>query len=210
MPAILVTYSTLLDSSVKYATDTLTLNAGLSLLNGRYLVNGFYFEQSRTLLAGSSKRPVRHADRHAPPAALSEAQSFSLELTDYRPARPSTGMPRRVAVQRATSSLQMQARDRYTMYEAVAPTPAHGTNSLSAAASWNRAVLGSNLLLLSVNFIDERGDQTPTNDSVFLRSSIRARFNKLTVTLVGSTGWRFSNGSQSRDDSLRFDMKRSF
>jgi hypothetical protein len=96
------------------------------------------------------------------------------------------------------------------MYDANGTTPAHTGNTLSAAASSSRNLFGRALFLVSANAVDERGEKILNSDSIFLRSSLRTRFNKLTISLVGSSGWRMARGTTSRDDNVRIEIMRTF
>jgi hypothetical protein len=106
-------------------------------------------------------------------------------------------------------SLQLMGRDRLTMYDATNSTGGYTDNSLVASASYGRDISDWSRLLLTFIFLDQRG-KNGTSDDLSLRASLRARFNKVTVNLLGSSGWRINSNSTSRDDYIRIEVKRYF
>lgn len=214
VPAILISYTSRLDPSVKYSTDTMNLGGTLSLQNGHYLLSGFLYTQDRQQISGQSQNGLYQSRvgilRFQ---GFAENQNYSLQYTDYV-AGPSKyryveGSWRYIR-QGPRSSLQSQVTDRYTMYEAAGATAGYAHNSLNTSASWTRDLFGTAQLLLSLNFIDERGGRALASDNIFLRATLRARFNKFTASLYGSSGWRIFGTSQERDDYVRLEVKRFF
>lgn len=210
-----VNYTVLSNPSESYSTDTLTLNTSLGLFGGRYQLDASYLSQKRNLISGSPDNSGLYNTQIVTLRGMktTETQVSTVEYSDYL-AGPSryqyleadwvyTPVLQEYAV-------QLQARNRYTMYGAEANIPAHTGNSLTLAASESTTLFGRMLCLLSANVVDERGEDVTSSDSVFLRTSLRARFNQLVITFVGSTGWRFAGATESRDDSVRLDIIRYF
>ena len=211
---IVVSYTVLLDPSVKYATDTLNLTSTLALFNGRYQFTASYYSQKRSLISGSSDNGLFNTEiTTLRGQKYTDTQNYSLEYSNYL-AGPSQYQYLEAGWQYTPLLqdyvVQVQARDRYTMYGATDITPAHDDNTLSVAASGSSTLFGRMLCLLTANAIDERGNSILSNDSLFLRFSLRGRFNQLLITFVGSTGWRFAGTSTTRDDNVRLEIVRYF
>jgi hypothetical protein len=212
IPNIVVSYTSLLDPSVKYSSDSLDLTSSLSLLGGRLLVNGYYSTVSQTITSGDSQNGLFDTTvATVNLQAFLENHSYTVEYSNF-----DSGTTKYQYLEGGwqydpmSGALKLQARDRYTMNAATGRSAGSTNNSFTAAASWLTNLRDTALLQLSANFIDSRSDKLGAQDSIFLQSSLRAPFNKLVVSLVGSVGWRFSGSSSSRDDNLRLQIMRFF
>jgi hypothetical protein len=213
VPNIVVAYTVQFDPSVKYSTDTLSLSSTLSLADGRYAVSGLIYNQAQQVLSGQSQLGLfdtRIAQLRF--QGYAGENTYNLEYSDYASGRSkyrylegwwqynhvTPGM-----------SLQLMARDRFTMYEATNAASGYTDNSLNTSASYSRDISDWARAMLTFTFLDQRG-KNGTSDSFSLRATLRARFNRLTVTLLGSSGWRINENSTNRDDYIRIELKRYF
>lgn len=215
-PVLRVSYTSLLDPSVQYATNTLNTSATLSLMNGRCLFTGAYFDQSRELISGSTQnglfdsRSVLFRFMR-----IYDTQSFSFEYNDHL-AGPSKFRyvegDWQYNEQGYLKTLQFEANDRYTIYGSSFSSASSNSvqNSLTASATMTREVFDLAQWLLSLNFVDERGGGSPNGDKVFVRSTFKARFNQVTLSLSGSSSWRLTGATRTRDDFFRMELKRYF
>jgi hypothetical protein len=108
------------------------------------------------------------------------------------------------------STIMLMGRDRYTMYGASGNSPGEDINSLNLSASYYRDLYEWLRCNGSLIFLDQRGGRQGSNDSISVRGGLLARFNKLTVNLLGSAGYRTMGKITSRDDYIRVEVKREF
>ena len=214
VPNLVISYTVLFDQSVKYATDTGSLSSTLYLANGKYALSGLYYNQNQHVLSGQSQYGLFNTSiAQLRFQGFLGANSYSLEYDDYHSGptkyRYFEGWWQYDHVTPGMSLLFL-GRDRYSMYDATSTSGSYDNNSLNLSASYNRDLSDWSNLILTFLFLDLRGGPSGTSDSISVRAGLRARFNRLTVNLLGSSGWRFDRNSASRDDYIRLEVRRYF
>jgi hypothetical protein len=214
VPTIVVDYIVLVDPSLKYSTDTVSLSSTLSLADGKYALSGLIYNQNQHLISGQSQfglYDTRIAQLRFQ-GFLGE-NSFNLEYDDY------TSGPSKYRYLEEWwqynhvvpgASLQLMGRDRYTMYAATNTAAAYSDNTLNLSGTYSKDISDWSRLLLGFIVLDDRGGTSGTSDSISLRAALKMRFNRLTVNLLGSSGWRINGNSTNRDDYVRIEVKRYF
>ena len=208
-----ISYTVRFDPSVEFSADSLSLSGTLFLLNNRYMVNGYLFGQDYSLISGQANNGLFDTRvKRVQFQAFFERQSCSLIYSDYASGSSQYQYFEGWWQYHMVYPIQFQllVRDRYTMYDATSSAAGYAINALSASASYSRDLFSRARLLLSLNFLDNRGGRQGTSDDISARASIRMRFNKLTVELLGSSSLRIGGGSTIRDDYARLEMRRFF
>jgi hypothetical protein len=214
VPNLVISYTVLFDPSLKYATDTGSINAALSLADGKYVLSGYYLDQKQHLISGQSQFGLYNTTTDE----LRLQGNFvnntgSLEYVNYKSGPTSYSyfegwwQYNRPAPR---STIMLMGRDRYTMYGASGNSPGEDINSLNLSASYYRDLYEWLRCNGSLIFLDQRGGRQGSNDSISVRGGLLARFNKLTVNLLGSAGYRTMGKITSRDDYIRVEVKREF
>jgi hypothetical protein len=216
VPDIKVTYETIIDPAVNFATDTASLSGNLSLLSGRYVVSGSIYKQDQRLISGQSQNNLYDTtimrlrfERHG------DEVLYGLDLDDY-----DSGPTKYRFLEgwwlythnTPVWALTLQARDRYTQYVDSGFSEGYWQNIFSSSATISRGLNSWSQLSLSTNFIDTRREDghKDSTDAVSVKANLRFWFNKLTGNLLGQSSLRFFGKTTVRDDYVRMDITRYF
>ncbi len=213
VPTIVVSFTSRFDPSVEFSTNTITVSSTLSLFDNRYLVSGYFLGQNYNIISGLSQGLYDTRIARLQFQAFLGKQTYSLIYNDYAAGPTKYQYVEGLWQYNTTSPLAFHVlvRDRYTMYDATTIfTNQYTNNSLSVSASCSRPIFGLAQAMVSLNFLDEHDDLTGTTDSIFVRGSIRSRFNKLVVELLGSSGARIRSNTTTWDNYFRFEVQRFF
>jgi hypothetical protein len=214
VPNLVISYTVLFDPSVKYSTDTSSISSTLSMANGKYQLSGLYYRQDQSLISGQSQLGLYNSSyAQARFQGFLDENIYSLEFDDYNLGptkyRYLEGLWQYNHVNEG-SLVQFMVKDRYSMYDATHSSSAYNSNNFNASATYSRDLTYWSRLLLSSIFLDNRGGRSGSSDAISIRASLQARFNRLTVKLLGSSGWKISGRSTDLDNFIRLEIKRDF
>ena len=211
---ILVTYVALIDSALKYSTDTMSASGNLSFLSGKYSILASIYNQNQNLIDGPPQNSLRETTiKRLRFLGRTPETIYGLEYEDYSSGPSQYQFLEGWYLYTHTAPLwamTLQARDRYTNYDSVGTSNGYGQNTFSASVNGSRSLDYGLLLSLGASLVDTRRDNSDANDSVYAKASLRARFNRLDITLMGQTSWRFYGNVSTRDDYIRCNIVRYF
>lgn len=211
---ILVTYVATIDPSLKYSTDTVSVSGNLAMLSGKYSLLGSYFNQSQNLISGLPQNSLIDTTiKRLRFQGRVESIIYGLDYEDYSAGPSQYQYAEGWCLYSHTAplwSLTLQARDRYTKYDAVGATEGYGQNTLSASANYSRSLASGLLLSLATTYVNVQRDNKDSSDAISAKANLRARFNKLDINLTGQTSWRLYGEAETRNDYVRFDLVRYF
>ena len=144
VPDIQVTYVALIDPSLKYATDTMSVAGNLSLLSGKYSLLGSIFNQDQNLIEGQPQNSLRDTTiKRLRFQGRTTGTIYGLEYEDYASGPSQYQFLEGWYLYSHTTpiwTMTLQARDRYTNYDSVGPSAGYGQNTLSASANYSRSL----------------------------------------------------------------------
>jgi hypothetical protein len=198
-----------------YTTDIYSVSGSLSLFEGRQRISASYYHEDQTLesgvVAGNSlpdltEIEVRydlHLDYHRFGLEYGSYESgdnyyWYLEGEWYYDRR----FPR--------STVRLQARDRYTFYEAPNSNSSdYDVNTLTLGGTYTRRLLTWASLMVSLNYAHVSGDYVD-RDLVYFKTTLQGKINQLILSLNGTTTFRFEEDETIRDDFLSVEVTRLF
>jgi hypothetical protein len=200
---------------LKYSTNTLALSSSLSMMEGRYLLNGSYYLQTQDRISGQLVnnslnntyiKQISFTGSHSP-------LFYTMQYYDY-----SSGPSKYYYLQGwvqywhqfPIGNLQLQAREQYTVYDSVGYQGGYGQNTLSGSATYSRPLNIWSQIQVSLIAVDNRWGPQGNTDYLYFKVFLQARYNMITLSLVGSSGWRFFGNTTLRDDYVRLELTRYF
>jgi len=212
---IYVSYVARITPSLKYSTDTRSLSSSLSFFDGKYLLSGVLYAQNQNPISGQT-RFAGLRDTYIKQLTLRgnhHEHSYTLQYYDYSSGNTKYHFFQGFWLywhQFPFGNLQLQARERYSVYDSVGFQGSYGENTLTGSVSYGHPVTPWSQIQLSLIAVDTRWGPQGTTDYLYFRLNYQARFNRLTLSLTGSTGWRFYGNTTLRDDFVRLELVRYF
>jgi len=205
-----ISYTYTLNPDIKYDCNTFTGSTNISLLNGAYSLGGTYTQQRYSNVVGATNnilRSLRTVQLNF--GGYRENSSFRFLLTDnvlgdlHSDTAEGNG-------QYQWQDLSMTMSERFALYDASQSSVGYRENTTQFTLAYARP-LDSNVLLTSTTSLMNvlNSIQKSSNYATF-RASVKILLNKLTINMVGQTGWVFSGGTSTRDDSLNITVTRFF
>lgn len=212
---ILVTYVADVDPSIKFSTDTVSVNGNLSLFNNRYRIKGSMLRQYENRISGpatnvdltNTKSDLVQFDALYPSNTLSATYArYEARTTQYTYLEGGWRFDRQFDL----SSASFVLRDRYTMYDMVVLAPSYNENTFEVGAGYNRSLFSWLQSGLSMDYVDTRTTNDIFNKYLYVKATLQGRISKLFVSLTGQSILRIYGPSSLRNDYVRLEVKRYF
>ena len=209
-----ISYTVFIDSNLKYANDTLNLNANITFGAGRYSAGGSLSEQWMSLISGPSQNSLRDSSiKQLYFTGVVSPYNYRISYTN--------SMVGQLAAQAFEASgqfirnfsmlaLSVLASERYSLYGATSTVAAYAENTTTGSVGIVRNISSNMRMTLSANVLDDRSGQRSPRDIASLTGSLHYWLNKITIGLDGKTAWTFSGGTTSRDDTVNMNISRYF
>jgi len=207
---ITISYTYFLNPTLKYNDNTFTGNTNITLFNGAYSLGGSYSQQRYSDIVGATNdtlRNLRTIQLHF--SGSQENSNYRILLTDSVLGDLRTDTAEGNGLYN-WENLSLTLIERYALYGASETSVAYRENTTQCTLAYARPLYSNVQLSTTTSLMDVRSSIRKTNDYATFRASLKILLNKLTITMVGQTGWTFSGGSTTRDDSLNVNVTRYF
>jgi len=209
---LLISYTVSLDPVVKYANNSIFLNAGMTFLAGRYSLGGSYSEHWMSLIEGPADNTLRDSSTKrlyfsANLNPLSYLVSYTETLVGDLETQWFEGSGQYSRDSRF-GRFSLAATERYSRYGATPTVEAFTENTMTCSVAYLRNLFTNARLTMSAHAFDSRSELRGTRDIVSLRGSLQYSLNKMSLSLDGRSEWGFSRGTTTRDDTVSFDLLR--
>ncbi|HEY6871694.1 MAG TPA: hypothetical protein VI298_03085 [Geobacteraceae bacterium] len=210
---LLVSYILRLDPSVKYATNSFSAASALTFLD-HYIVSAFFMTQQQGFISGQPVVDLTNVRTESlrfqgvfpeNTYTLAYTEYFS-NISKYRDVEGGWQYIRRFTF----SSLSLQLRDSYAVYDAIGAASGYTQNNFNATSTYRCTLLGGAQLLLSASYADTSSGRGVSSDFFYVNGSLQAQINKLAIDLGGQVAWRLYGKQSSRNDYVHFGLTRYF
>ncbi|GFE62108.1 hypothetical protein [Geobacter sp. AOG2] len=211
---LLVSYTAEIDPSVKYSTDTVTLNGVLSLFKNHYRIKGSMLRQDQHRISGPAINIslVNTRSDQLQVEALYPSNTFTATFAKYAANTTQYTYVEggwRYDRQFAISSVTFTLRDRYTMYDNVGLTPRYDENMFEAGSGYSRLLFSWMQASMSLNYVDTHRSDLD-RQYFYVKAGLQGRISKLFLSLTGQSVLRIYGSQSTRDDYVRVEVKRYF
>ena len=211
---LLISYTVFIDPVLKYASNTVNLNASMTFLAGKYSLGASYMDQWMNLIHGSSQNSLRDSslrmiyfDGNLNP--LTYRVSYADNVVGSLDAQTLEGSGQYIR-DTGFGRFSLVGTERYSWYNATATVPAYAENATTLSLAGVRNLLTNLRLTMSTNVNDTRSDLRGARDIVSVRGSLLFVLNKMSLTFDGQSSWSFSGSTATRDDTVTIDLVRYF
>jgi hypothetical protein len=96
------------------------------------------------------------------------------------------------------------------VYDSAGFQGGYSQNTLSGSATYSRPLNIWSQIQVSLIAVDNRWGPQGTTDYLYFKVLLQARYNMITLSLIGSSGWRLYGHTTLRDDYVRLELTRYF
>jgi hypothetical protein len=209
-----ISYTIFKDPSLKYSTDTLSLNSSLTLFDSLLTLGASWSEAKHTLISGPASNSLQDSNSLML-SAESNYDTFTARISYAKEASGTLGsqiFEGSVAkvLQTSNAIVALTTRDSYSLFDATLTSASYWSNSADMSLSYRRDILANTTLTLQSNINDSRSDQQSARDSLSFKASCQSTMNLVTISLSGQTSWLLDTHGTSRNDSVQIDLTRRF
>jgi hypothetical protein len=205
-----ISYTYFLNPTLKYDSNTFSGSTNITLFNGAYSLGGSYTQQRYSNVVGAPDNSLRNLRTiQLNFGGSRESSNYHITLTDnilgdlHSDTVDGNG-------QYNWEDLSLTLVERYALYSASLTSVGYRENTTQCTLAYARPVFSNAQFSATTSLMDVRSSIRKTTDYATFRGSLKIFLNKLTITMVGQTGWTFSGGATTRDDSLNVNVTRYF
>jgi hypothetical protein len=207
---LIISFTYFINPNLKYNSNTFSGSTNITLFNGAYSLGGSYTQQRYSNIVGAPDNSLRNLRTiQLQFGGTRERSNFRLLLTDSV-----LGDLRSDTVegngQYFWEDLSLSLLERYALYGPSETSVGYRENTTQCSLVYARPIFSNAQFSTTTSLMDIRSSIRKTNDYATFRGSLKILLNKLTITMVGQTGWIFSSGTTTRDDSLNVNVTRYF
>ncbi len=205
-----ISYTYLLNPTMKYDSNTFSGSTNITLFNGAYSLGGSYTQQRYSNVVGATNDTLRNLRTiQLNFGGSRESSNYRIMLTDSVLGDLHTDTAEGNG-QYNWEDLSLTLIERYALYGASQTSIGYRENTTQCTLAYAKPIYSNILFSATTSLMDVRSTIRTTTDYATFRGSLKIFLNKLTITMVGQTGWTFSGGATTRDDSLNVNVTRYF
>ena len=207
---ISISYTYVLDPSLKYDSNQFSGGTIVTLNNGLYSLGAQYTQLNYGNVVGSSANAMRN-QRTIQLNFTSTLDNFNYHLLFTN--NVIGDLHSNTAEGDGSyhyGNLTLALVERYAMYGASESSYGYRENTSQCSLAYTTPLFWNVSFSSLASLLDIMSTRAKTSNYASLRSSVKILLNKLTINLMGQTGWTFTGGNTMRDDSFTAIVTRMF
>jgi hypothetical protein len=205
-----ISYTYNLGPNLKYDSNTFSGSTSIVLLNGAYTLGGSYTQQIYSNIVGATNGSLRNLRTIQLNFNGSRKKSnYNITLTDSVLGDLHTDTVEGNG-QYFWEDLTLTLVERFALYGASESSVGYRENTTQCTLAYTKPIYSNVLFTSTTSLLDVMNSIQQTANYATFRGSLKILLNKLTITMVGQSGWTFTGGTTTRDDSLNINVTRYF
>jgi hypothetical protein len=205
-----ISYTYFLNPTLKYDSNTLSASTSIVLFNGAYTLGGSYTQQRYSNVVGATNDVLRNLRTiQLNFAGSGESSNYRIQLTDSVVGDLRTDTAEGNG-QYNWENVTLTLIERFALYGASESSVGYRENTTQCTLAYARPIYSNVLFTSTTSLMDVMDSIQKTINYATFRGSLKILLNKLTISLMGQTGWTFTGGATTRDDQLNINVTRYF